>query len=584
MCQSKTCSKCKKEKPLSEYHNSKRNKKDGKTAACKDCERNRKQIAKRTVSKKSNPKLPKPRKIKQVTTEKKCKTCEKVKSLENFESNKEDCIKCVDIKDALLQYKKHKNKLNTRIKNFKLFCNIVDNKKGVCLDDFDKFVDNLSQLQVQCENKHTWMASFTSLNNNSWCPICTRSLYNGELICLSSCQFLFELPFVKIRPIWLLNEDGNRLELDMYNEDHKIAVEYNGEQHYKFIKKFHKTEEYFQKRCRDDQMKIKTCKELGIRLIIVPYTVKKGNICEFIYDRSIKLDLPVKKHFSDFKYDENFKYENTLQFMLNQIIKEKGGTLIEGIAVDNSSRITIQCDQGHTFDRGVKCIKSGLWCKKCFDASDEGKEKKEQTIALIKDHHTKQNEEARKDLTEIKCSYCHKVKPLSEYKTKKTMTATGYETRCNECKSINASEKHARNKEKHKGEYTCEFCDKVYENRRAYIDHIKNKHPDDYVKDNYTIKPLIPKQDVYKCHLCPKEYTQRGTYLKHIKEHNDTTIYQCEICNKILKNKKSLTTHIKSHDDTEYKCHICNKTMKYKSSLKKHLEKVHKNNQPNNTI
>ena len=64
------------------------------------------------------------------------------------------------------------------------------------------------------------------------------------------------------------------LELDMFNEELKIAVEFNGEQHYKFIPYFHRTEDNFNKQLLRDTEKKENCRQLGITLIIVSYLCK----------------------------------------------------------------------------------------------------------------------------------------------------------------------------------------------------------------------------------------------------------------------------------------------------------------------
>ena len=59
-----------------------------------------------------------------------------------------------------------------------------------------------------------------------------------------------------------------------------MALEYNGKQHYKFVKYFHKTKERFEKQKERDSLKRKYCKDLGIKLIEIPYTfdLTKDNI------------------------------------------------------------------------------------------------------------------------------------------------------------------------------------------------------------------------------------------------------------------------------------------------------------------
>lgn len=107
----------------------------------------------------------------------------------------------------------------------------------------------------------------------------------GEIECRRILQIIFNRSFNKARPDFLRNPvtggDFN-LELDCYDPELRIAVEYNGVQHYKFIPFFHKNKEAFLNQKYRDDMKRRICKENGILLIEVPYTVKIEDIKAYI--------------------------------------------------------------------------------------------------------------------------------------------------------------------------------------------------------------------------------------------------------------------------------------------------------------
>jgi Ca2+/Na+ antiporter len=96
-----------------------------------------------------------------------------------------------------------------------------------------------------------------------------------ETRCRIILENLFKLPFVSVRPDFLkYDKTGKNLELDMYNPDLKLALEYDGIHHRKFTEFFHKTEQDFIDQQERDQFKEEKCKDLGIILIRVPDTVK----------------------------------------------------------------------------------------------------------------------------------------------------------------------------------------------------------------------------------------------------------------------------------------------------------------------
>lgn len=79
--------------------------------------------------------------------------------------------------------------------------------------------------------------------------------------------------FPKARPFFLNNGvTGNNLELDCYNKDLHLAVEYNGRQHYDYIPYFHQNKEAFYNQKYRDELKKIYCRDFGITLITVPYT------------------------------------------------------------------------------------------------------------------------------------------------------------------------------------------------------------------------------------------------------------------------------------------------------------------------
>jgi hypothetical protein len=105
----------------------------------------------------------------------------------------------------------------------------------------------------------------------------------GEAECRRVMEKIFNKPFTKIRPEWLLNPvTGKNLEIDIYNDDLKIGVEYSGRQHYHFTPFFHKTKETFTMQQYRDEMKKGKCKEKGILLIEVPYNVDIEMIEKFL--------------------------------------------------------------------------------------------------------------------------------------------------------------------------------------------------------------------------------------------------------------------------------------------------------------
>jgi hypothetical protein len=123
---------------------------------------------------------------------------------------------------------------------------------------------------------------------SAW-PKITRSNYasNGEWACAQVLRDIFpEHYFYTTRPNWLKNpETGRNLELDFLNEELRVAIEYNGIQHYVFPNCFHKTKEEFIGQIRRDQYKRKKCDDMGVYLISIPYNVPLTEVKHFIIEK-----------------------------------------------------------------------------------------------------------------------------------------------------------------------------------------------------------------------------------------------------------------------------------------------------------
>jgi hypothetical protein len=114
-----------------------------------------------------------------------------------------------------------------------------------------------------------------------------KNASKGENECRRVLQKLTGQKFYKVRPDFLQNPvTGTFLELDMYNDDLKLAVEYNGQQHDQFNKFMHQgSRERFQAQQYRDYIKRQLCEENNVYLIVVPYTIRIENIENYLIEK-----------------------------------------------------------------------------------------------------------------------------------------------------------------------------------------------------------------------------------------------------------------------------------------------------------
>lgn len=235
---------------------------------------------------------------------------------------------------------------------------IAEERNGRCLSE--EYVVSKYHLMWQCYFQHVWFASLSNVKKGTWCPKCNINI--GEEITRKIFEILFDTKFIKIRPKWL-----NGLELDGYCEKLNLAFEYDGIQHYKFIKYFHKTKEEFHKRKGMDNIKNDLCIKNNITLLRIPYYIKFDDIKNYIITlcNNNKIIIPndIDINHEDFKDIYKLK-ENKLK-EVQKIIENKGGTLLSNVYINSKTKLRVECGKGHIWEINSENIKYDYWCPYC---------------------------------------------------------------------------------------------------------------------------------------------------------------------------------------------------------------------------
>ena len=145
-------------------------------------------------------------------------------------------------------------------------------------------------------SKGSWSKNFMMSNITSKLPLKVQTQKKitdskGEIECRYVLEDIFRRPFKKYRPDFLNNPvtgGSFNMELDCYNPELKLAVEYSGKQHYEYVPYFHKNKEAFLNQNYRDELKRRMCKDNMITLIEVPYTVKIEDIRKYLINKLLK--------------------------------------------------------------------------------------------------------------------------------------------------------------------------------------------------------------------------------------------------------------------------------------------------------
>ena len=207
--------------------------------------------------------------------------------------------------------------INKKINNIIKYDNLkklAESRNYKLLSDPIEYINSKSKLKFLCPENHEFSTiPYNFVINKSLCSTCFR--YLNESYSKFIMEYIFNKNFIKCRPSWLINDEGNLLEIDIFNSDLRIGVEYNGIQHYKFSEFFHKKIEDFEKRKKDDEIKKILCQNNGINLIIIPYTIPITKIYDYLIEQ-----LKIKK--INFKEPEK-KLEIKDTIFCRKVITEK---------------------------------------------------------------------------------------------------------------------------------------------------------------------------------------------------------------------------------------------------------------------
>ena len=310
----------------------------------------------------------------------------------------------------------------TRMNHDDYLAKVASERGGKVLSNYTKSTD---KVELECFHGHRFKTTVGCIKRGQWCPKCT-SKNRSEQVCRAYFESIFGTRFDKIQPDEMVNENGNRLELDGYSSEAMVAFEYNGRQHYHDTEWFHNYKGYRQ----HDPLKVAFCKSHGIDLIVIPYTVKQDSLMAEIKDQLVNLmhpniealnwtepsvidiftnqrpliDMGIElgnKGFtllsneyrgSSFKYltrcnvcgKERLGYpyallNNSCQRCLKKekrtiedarcLAKSRNGKCLSSEYIRNDQPLTWQCHCGFVWKASFNRIDSGVWCPKCGNVS-----------------------------------------------------------------------------------------------------------------------------------------------------------------------------------------------------------------------
>ena len=255
-------------------------------------------------------------------------------------------------------------------------------QKNYILLNEENYKNSRMKSKFQCHFGHIWETYIHNVySEKSGCPDC--SVGNSEMISIFIMNNLFNTRFYKTRNIL-----PSKLELDGYNAELQLAIEYNGIQHYQEFKNYFHKQGSLEEQQKRDNKKFKECNELEISLIIIPYNYNTfDTIKDFIIS---KLDTIEKyksvyiKHLNwkdlkiEFYKEFELLKENPNEFIeIKKFIENKNGVCISEKYINTKNKLQIKCSyEDHPiFEMNSTDLKRNRWCKLCAHNAPINKEK-----------------------------------------------------------------------------------------------------------------------------------------------------------------------------------------------------------------
>lgn len=239
------------------------------------------------------------------------------------------------------------------------FNDLAEERGGSCLSTNYKSIKSV--LKWRCSQGHEWESRADVVKNGGWCSKCGG--FTHEELVRSILETSLMKKFPKARPSWLVNSRGNRMELDGFCEELRLAFEYQGIQHYKESHHFHKRSSFHQ-RVADDLVKKQACEKHGVTLLAVHYSIPASDLPAFLQKECARLGLGSGDQFT---WNERDIYERKSDevLRLRNIARSKGGDLVSSVFLTSSSPLLWRCKSGHQWEATSNVIVQGHWCPKC---------------------------------------------------------------------------------------------------------------------------------------------------------------------------------------------------------------------------
>jgi hypothetical protein len=261
---------------------------------------------------------------------------------------------------------------------------LIHARGGSLVEEIPKRLTSSTKVVIQCSMGHEFVNDWEHLKppRNGWCSICTKGNKSEEIARVTFKQ-IFGGDFRKARPDWLRNSRGFQMELDGYEDELKLAFEYQGRQHFE-DKGIYSSKHKLTQRIEDDLHKAKLCFEHGVTLIALTWEMEYEDFPITIRNQLLT-QRPELVSIGDFTSPINFSKAFIKDDRLDElriVLKSRNLNLLSDKWISVSYKYDISCNEcGYQFKQPARAYLNSrkvAGCKKCAmkqTALDVGKRK-----------------------------------------------------------------------------------------------------------------------------------------------------------------------------------------------------------------
>jgi hypothetical protein len=217
--------------------------------------------------------------------------------------------------------------------------------------------------------KHKFERSLESIRTcKTFCTVCTRAY--GEMLCRAAVEKLFGTTFRNKRMPGMKSPKGRLLELDIYNEKLRIAVEHHGAQHYRPMP--HRTgTEGLERQLLHDHLRRQFCKANGILLIEIRELGIRTSLEEMrqqirdalLHDGQI---IPPNFDKADLTSLPQLTASQVYWADVHEAAHKMGMKILSKIFLGAEKPVTVKCERGHITPKTPRSILQGHQCHECY--------------------------------------------------------------------------------------------------------------------------------------------------------------------------------------------------------------------------